>query len=222
MTEQQWNAVDTYFDGLFSPPDPVLDATLQATLDADMIPMNVAPNQGKLLHILALAVRARRILEVGTLAGYSTIWLARALGPGGQVITLEADPGHAAVARANIAHAGLSDAVEVREGRALDTLPQIASEGGAPFDLVFIDADKASNAEYVAWALQLSRPGSMIIVDNVVRGGAVIDATSADPSVQGVRRFADFVANEPRLVATALQTVGSKGYDGLAVMIVAG
>jgi caffeoyl-CoA O-methyltransferase len=222
MTQKQWTAVDEYITELFVPPDPALDAAIQATSDAGMPPINVAPNQGKLLHILALASGARSILEIGTLAGYSTIWLARALPADGKLITLEADPKHAAVARANIARAGLEQVAEVRIGKALDTLPQLASEGRGPFDLVFIDADKANTAAYFVWALKLTRPGSLIVVDNVVRDGAVIDATSADVSVQGVRRFNAALAAEPRVSATAIQTVGSKGYDGLAIAVVIG
>lgn len=220
MDQTLWTAVDDYFAALLIPPDPALDAALQATLDAGMPQINVAPNQGKLLHLLALARGARAILEVGTLGGYSTIWLARALPPGGRLITLEADPGHAAVARANLARAGLSDAVEVRLGPALETLPRLEAEGQGPFDLVFIDADKPSTAAYFAWALKLTRRGSLIIVDNVVRGGAVINAESPDASVQGVRRFNAALAAEPRVSATAIQTVGSKGYDGLAIAVV--
>jgi predicted O-methyltransferase YrrM len=159
-------------------------------------------------------------LEIGTLGGYSTIWLARALAPGGRLVTLEADPQHAEVARANIARAGLSDAVELRLGRALDTLPRLAAEARGPFDLIFIDADKQSIPEYFAWALKLGRRGSLIIVDNVVRGGAVIEADSDDPAIQGVRRFNALVAAEPRVTATAIQTVGCKGYDGFAVALV--
>jgi caffeoyl-CoA O-methyltransferase len=197
-----------------------LDAAIQATSDAGMPPINVAPNQGKLLHILALATGARSILEIGTLAGYSAIWLARALPAGGKLITLEADPKHAAVARANIARAGLAEMVEVRVGKALETLPQLASEGHGPFDLVFIDADKPNTTAYFAWALKLTRRGSLIVADNVVRDGAVIDEGSADASVQGVRRFNAALAAEPRVSATAIQTVGSKGYDGMAIAVV--
>ena len=164
--------------------------------------------------------KARTILEIGTLGGYSTIWLARALPPSGRLVTLEADPKHAEVARANIVRAGLADAVEVRVGQALDLLPQLAAESIPPFDLAFIDADKPSNAEYFAWALKLSRPGSLIIFDNVVRSGAVADAASEDPSVQGVRRLNAVLAAEPRVSATAIQTVGSKGYDGFAIALV--
>src|SRR5215211_7214006 len=220
MSKEQWTAVDDYITNLFVPPDPALAAAIQATSDAGMPLINVAPNQGKLLHILALATGARSILEIGTLAGYSTIWLARALPAGGKLITLEADPKHAAVARANIARAGLAEMVEVRIGKALDTLPQLAAEGHGLFDLVFIDADKPNTAAYFAWALKLTRRGSLIIVDNVVRDGAVIDEGRADASVQGVRRFNAALAAEPRVSATAFQTVGSKGYDGMAIAVV--
>ena len=178
MTQEQWTAVDRYITDLFVPSDPALDAALRATAEASMPLINVAPNQGKLLHILALASRARAILEIGTLGGYSTIWLARALPVDGRLISLEADPKHAAVARDNIARAGLAEIVEVRLGRALDTLPQLAAEGRGPFDLVFIDADKPNTAAYFAWALKLTRRGSLIITDNIVRGGAVIDEGS--------------------------------------------
>ena len=220
MSQTQWTAVDRYITDLFAPPDPALDAALQATADAGMPPINVAPNQGKLLHVLALAHGARTILEIGTLAGYSTIWLARALPAGGRLVTLEVDPKHAEVARANIARAGLADSVDLRLGRALDTLPQLVAEGQGPFYLVFIDADKPNTTAYFEWALKLTRRGSLIIADNVVRDGTVIDAASKDPSVQGIRRFNELVAAEPRVSATAMQTVGSKGYDGLAIILV--
>ena len=222
MTHDQWTAVDHYFAGLFVPPDPALDAALQATADAGMLPINVAPNQGKLLYLLARAHRVRSILEIGTLGGYSTIWLGRALQPGGRLITLEIDPAHAAVARANIERAGLAAAVEMRLGPALTTLPQLVDEGGGPFDLVFIDADKPSTPDYLAWVLRLTKPGSLIIIDNVVRNGAVSDPASSDANVQGVRRALAALADDPRVVATALQTVGSKGYDGLAIALVTG
>jgi len=185
MTQEQWTAVDRYLTDLLVPPDPALDAALQASAAAGLPPHNVAPNQGKLLMLLARVQGARTILEIGTLGGYSTIWLARALTAGGHLITLEAEPRHAEVARANIARAGLAEVVELRLGRALDTLPQLAAEGLGPFDLIFIDADKPSNPDYFAWALKLSRCGSLIIADNVVRDGAVADAESLDPSVQG-------------------------------------
>ena len=220
MTQEQWTAVDRYITDLLVPPDPALDAALQASAAAGLPPHDVSPSQGKLLLLLAQIQGARTILEIGTLGGYSTIWLARALPADGRLITLEADPKHAEVARANIARAGLSDVVEVRLGRALDTLPQLAAEGHGPFDLIFIDADKASNPDYFAWALKLSRRGSLIIADNVVRNGAVVDTASSDPSVQGVRRFNELLAESPRVSATAIQTVGSKGYDGFAMAII--
>ncbi|MGI8587669.1 MAG: O-methyltransferase [Chloroflexia bacterium] len=222
MTQDKWTEVDHYITDLFIPTDPALDAALQATADSGMPAINVTPNQGRLLQILALAQGARSILEIGTLAGYSTIWMARALPAGGRLITLEADPKHAEVARANIARAGLSDVVEVRLGTALDTLPQLAAEGRGPFDLVFIDADKPNTAAYFDWALKLTRPGSLIITDNVVRDGKVTDAGNPDEGVQGIRRFNAALAAEPRVTATEIQTVGSKGYDGIAFAVVKG
>lgn len=220
MTQAQWNAVDEYISNLLVPSDPILDATIQSTIDADLPKINVAPNQGKLLHMLAQIQGARRILEIGTLAGYSTIWLARALPADGKLITLEANLKHAEVACGNINRAGLSNLVEVRVGAALDTLPQLEIGGQAPFDLVFIDADKANNPDYFTWALKLTQRGSVIIVDNVIRNGAVIDADSTDPNVQGIRKFNALLAAEPRVKATEIQTVGSKGYDGLAIALV--
>jgi predicted O-methyltransferase YrrM len=219
MTSQdQWTAVDAYFADLLVPPEPTLDAALEASAAAGLPSINVAPNQGKLLHLLARVQGARTVLEVGTLGGYSTIWLARALPAGGRLITLEADPKHADVARANLAKAGLAGIVEVRLGRALDTLPELIPQ--APFDLVFLDADKPGNPDYFAWALRLTRPGSLIIVDNVVRRGAVADADSDDPGVRGVRRLTELIASEPRVSATAVQTVGSKGHDGFLLALV--
>jgi len=220
MSQDQWNAVDRYITDLLVPSDAALDAALQATADAGMPAINVAPNHGKLLHILARAIGARSILEIGTLAGYSTIWLARALPEDGSLITLEAEAKHADVARKNIARAGLDGVVDLRLGLALDTLPQLAAEGRGPFDLVFIDADKENIPDYFRWALRLARPGSLIVVDNVVRDGEVADASSTDPRVQGVRRFNDLLAAEPRVCATAIQTVGVKGWDGVAVAMV--
>ncbi|MCF2148275.1 O-methyltransferase [Desmonostoc muscorum LEGE 12446] len=220
MNQAQWTAVDSYLTDLFVPPDPVLDAALEASAAAGLPPHNVSPNQGKLLLLLAQLQGARTILEIGTLGGYSTIWLARALPSDGYLITLEADPKHARVAQNNIARAGLNDLVELRLGQALSTLPQLAAEGRSPFDLIFIDADKPNNPDYLAWALKLSRRGSLIVADNVVRNGAVIDTASGDASVQGVRRFNELLASEPRVSATALQTVGSKGYDGFAIALV--
>jgi predicted O-methyltransferase YrrM len=220
MTHEQWTAVDRYITDLLVPSDPALDAALRDSAAAGLPPINVAPNQGKLLQLLALAQGARRILEIGTLGGYSTIWLGRALPADGRLITLEADPKHAVVAGANIARAGLADVVEVRLGMALDTLPRLFDESCGPFDLIFIDADKQNIPAYFAWSLKLSRRGSLIIVDNVIRNGDVIDAASDDPSVVGVRRFNDLLAAEPRVSATAIQTVGNKGYDGFAIALV--
>ena len=219
MTQEQWSAVDHYITNLLVPADPALDAALKLSDKAGLPPHNVSPNQGKLLLLLAQIHRARTILEIGTLGGYSTIWLARSLPIDGHLITLEANPKHAEIARTNISHAGLSDFVEIRIGLAVDTLQQLATEGRR-FDLIFIDADKPSNPDYFTWALKLSRHGTLIIADNVVRNGAVIDAASEDPSVQGVRRFNELLSNEPRVSATAIQTVGSKGYDGFAIALV--
>ncbi|MCT2545438.1 MULTISPECIES: O-methyltransferase [Streptomyces] len=222
MTLARWTEVDDYFNGLLVGPDEALDAAVEASDGAGLPAMQVAANQGKLLNLLARLQGARTVLEIGTLGGYSTIWLARALPEGGKVVTLEADPAYAEVARANIERAGLADVVEIRVGRALDTLPELAAEGYGPFDVVFIDADKPSNPDYLAWSLKLTRPGSLIVADNVVRDGEVVDGTSDDPKVQGVRRFTELVAAEPTLTATALQTVGSKGYDGLMMALVTG
>jgi predicted O-methyltransferase YrrM len=220
MSKEQWTAVDRYITDLLVPPDPALDSALEDSNAAGLPAINVSPNQGKLLHLLARMLGARTILEIGTLGGYSTIWLARALPKGGRLITLEADPKHAEIARANIVRAGLADVVELRLGPALNTLPQVAADGHGPFDLIFIDADKPSNPDYFAWALRLSHLGSLIIVDNVVRNGAVIDAASTDPTILGVRRFNEMLAAEPRVSATQIQTVGSKGYDGFALALV--
>ena len=222
MTQELWTAVDRYINDLFEPPDAALTAALEASAAAGLRPINVSPNQGHFLHLLARSLGARNILEIGTLAGYSTIWLARALPTGGRLITLEAEPKHAEVARANIARAGVASLVELRVGRAIESLPRIAAEGRGPFDLIFIDADKPSYVEYFTWALKLSRRGTMIIADNVVRKGAVADPTSQDELVQGVRRFNEAVAAEPRVTATAIQTVGSKGYDGFTIALVVG
>jgi predicted O-methyltransferase YrrM len=220
MGEEQWAEVDRYLTSRLVPADAALDATLRASAEAGLPPIQVSPPQGKLLQLLAQIRGTRRILEIGTLGGYSTIWMARALEPGGHLITLEANPRHAEVARANVARAGLEKVVEVREGPALTTLPRIAAEGGGPFDLIFIDADKPAYPEYLSWALKLSRRGSVIVADNVVRGGAVADASSPDPNVQGIRRFHELLASERRVSATAIQTVGSKGYDGFALAFV--
>ena len=219
MTQAVWNEVDEYFTAALVPPDPALDDALAASDAAGLPAIAVAPNQGKLLHLLARLRGARRILEIGTLGGYSTIWLARALPAGGRLITVEYSPKHAEVARANIAAAGLDRLVEVRVGPALEVLPTLADEP-EPFDLVFIDADKQNNPEYFSWALRLSTVGSLIIVDNVVRGGRVVDGDSDDPSVRGTRRLIEALAAEPRVSATAIQTVGSKSYDGFAIALV--
>ena len=202
------------------PADPVLEAALKASTDAELPAINVSPAQGKFLQLLARIHGARTILEIGTLGGYSTLWLARALPVGGKVVTLELDLKHAEVARANFVRAGLAGVVELRMGKALDTLPQLAAEKRGPFDLIFIDADKVSIPEYFTWALKLSRRGTVIIVDNVIRKGAVADATTTDPSVQGVRRLNAMLAKETRVSATTLQTVGSKGYDGFTLAVV--
>jgi predicted O-methyltransferase YrrM len=216
----QWLAIDDYFGKLLLGADPVLDAALAASESAGLPNISVAPNQGALLNLLARAVGARRILEVGTLGGYSTIWMARALPAGGQLVTIEVDPRHAEVARANFARAGLEALIDLRVGKGVKILPKVAAEKGAPFDLAFIDADKASNTAYFEWALKLSRPGSLIIVDNVVRGGAVADAANTDADVRGVRALAEHLAGEKRVQATVVQTVGVKGYDGFAIATV--
>src|SRR5438552_4057532 len=217
MSSRLWHEVDSYITDTLVQPDAALAAALEASDAAGLPQISVSPAHGKLLWMLARLQNARRILEIGTLGGYSTIWLARGLAAGGRLITLEALEKHAAVARTNLARAGLSDMVEVRVGQALATLPTV-KEG--PFDLAFIDADKQNNAEYFAWALKLSRPGSLIVIDNVVREGAVIDARSRDAAVQGVRRLNQLLAAERRVAATAVQTVGSKGYDGFAAALV--
>jgi len=225
MSQEQWTAVDRYITDLLVPHDPALDEAVQASTEAGLPPIAVSPNQGKLLQLIARVQGAHTILELGTLGGYSTIWLARALPPGGRVITLEANPQYSEVARANIANAGLADVVELREGPALETLPQLVAEEQGPFDLIFIDADKQNNPGYFEWALKLARCGSLIITDNVVRGGAIVDSTVEDPhhgtaGIEGIRRFFEMVAAEPRVSATAMQTVGSKGYDGFALALV--
>jgi predicted O-methyltransferase YrrM len=220
MTEELWTAVDHYLGDLLAPDDPALEAALGVSAAAGLPAINVSPVQGKLLYLLARAIGARNILEIGTLGGYSTIWLARALPDGGRLISLEADTRHAEVARANIARAGLQASVKVRLGMALDTLPTLAAERGEPFDVVFIDADKPNNEAYFDWALKLSRPGSIIVVDNVVRNGDVIAADSDSSTVQGVRHVLERLADEPRVIATAIQTVGTKGYDGFAIALV--
>ncbi|WP_237151658.1 O-methyltransferase [Oryzibacter oryziterrae] len=220
MNGKHWTAVDTYITDQLIPADAALDAALSANQKAGLPAHDVSPPQGKFLQLLALAIGARRILEIGTLGGYSTIWLARALPDGGRLVTLEAEPRHAEVARGNIARAGLTHLIDLRVGPALDHLPAIEAEALGPFDLVFIDADKPNNPAYLEWALRLTRPGSLIIGDNVVRDGAVVDPDYPDARVQGIRRFFDDIAANPRLSATALQTVGAKGWDGFAMALV--
>jgi predicted O-methyltransferase YrrM len=220
MTENLWTSVDQYFSEMLLGIDPILESALQASLSAGLPAISVSPNQGKLLEMLARIVGARSILEIGTLGGYSTIWLARGMAAGGHLITLEVDPKHAEVARSNFERAGLHSVVELRVGNALETLPQLHSERPAPFDFVFIDADKKNIPAYFDWALKLSRPGALIVVDNVVRDGAVIDAESTDESVQGVRRFIESLAADAGASGTVMQTVGIKGYDGFAIVLV--
>ena len=220
MPQEQWTAVDRYLTDLLAPSDPALTAALEASDAAGLPRIQVSPNQGKLLQLLARAQGARAILEIGTLGGYSTIWLARALPEDGRLVTLESDPKHAEVARGNLARAGLAAVVEVRVGQALDTLARLAAEGRRPFDLIFIDADKVGYPDYFSWALRLSRRGSLIIADNVVREGAVADSSSSDPSARAVRRFLELLAAEPRVSATAIQIVGIKGYDGISIALV--
>lgn len=220
MNQDQWTAVDRYLESSIVTQDSALQAALKASEAAELPAIQVSPAQGKLLHLLARSVCARNILEIGTLGAYSTIWLARALPAGGRLITLEADSKHAEVSRANLARAGLSEIVEIRLGKAIDSLPCLAAEGRGPFDFIFIDADKPSNPDYWAWALKLARRGSLIVIDNVIRKGAVADPASTDPKVVGTRRMFELIAAEPRVSATVIQTVGSKGYDGFAMAVV--
>jgi predicted O-methyltransferase YrrM len=218
MTDSQWTAVDRYITDLLLPADPSLDAALEASTAAGLPAIAVSPALGKLLHVLAKAAGAKRILEIGTLGGYSTIWLARALPADGQLVTLEIDPKHAEVARRNFNRAGVADWIDLKLGPALDVLPTLRSQ--APFDFVFIDADKGGYAAYLPWAISLSRVGALIIADNVIRAGKITDSLSTDENVQGIRRFNEALAAERRVVATEIQTVGVKGYDGIAVMVV--
>ena len=217
---QLWVDVDRYFTEMFIPPDNALTASLDASRAAGLPDISVAPNQGKLLHLLVQMTKSRRVLEIGTLGGYSTIWMARALPMDGKLVTLELDAKHAAVATANFDRAGLAGVIELRHGAAIQSLEHLLHEGADPFDLVFIDADKANIPSYFEYALQLTKRGSVIIVDNVVRNGGVIDADSADVSIVGVRKFSEMVSRDPRVTATVLQTVGVKGYDGLAILMV--
>ena len=220
MGKKKWSEVDAYIVEKLIPPDPVLEGTLAANAAGGLPPIDVSPPQGKLLNLLVRMSGARRVLEIGTLGGYSTIWMARALPSDGRLVTLEYEPRHAEVARANIERAGLSGKVDIRVGRAIDNLPGVAAEGLGPFDFVFIDADKPSNPLYLDWALKLARPGTVIVLDNVIRDGAVIEAASGDANVEGARAGFDVLGAAVRFDATALQIVGSKGYDGFAIAIV--
>jgi len=220
MSQDLWTNVDDYINSITVGADAALDAAAASAAAAKLPPISVTPAHGKLLHLMVRAQGAKRILEVGTLAGYSTIWLARAVPPAGRVITLEANATHADIARANVERAGLSGRIEIRLGNALDTLPQLAAEKQPPFDFTFIDADRPNLAEYFDWAVRLSHPGSVIIVDNVVRKGGVIDASSDDPNIKGVRRFNDRLKDDTRVSATMVQTVSAKGYDGFAMALV--
>ncbi|MFG1398440.1 O-methyltransferase [Roseixanthobacter pseudopolyaromaticivorans] len=215
-----WSRVDDYIVETLVPADATLDAVLEASAAAGLPAINVSPAQGQMLALFARMVNARRILEIGTLGGYSTIWLARALPADGKVVTLEADSRYAEVARENFERAGVSERIDLRVGRALDTLPAVEHDAAGPFDLIFVDADKPNNPEYLVWALRLSRPGTLIVWDNVIRDGEVADAGSGDPRVQGVRRLFDLLAEDSHLSSTAIQTVGSKGYDGFALTLV--
>jgi predicted O-methyltransferase YrrM len=220
MDEDRWREVDDYFAGLLIASDPGLDSALAASAGAGLPAIQVSPLQGKLLWLLARLLGARRILEIGTLGGYSTIWLARGLAPGGRLVTLELAPSHPERARANLARAGVADQIEVRVGPARESLHAMGAGGEGPFDLVFIDADKAAIPDYVEQSLALARPGTLLVVDNVVRGGEILDAATTDADVRGLRAFNDLVAGHPGLEATVMQTVGTKGYDGLALALV--
>ncbi|HXA81957.1 MAG TPA: O-methyltransferase [Methylomirabilota bacterium] len=220
MTKKIWESVDKYLDKMLIPQDSTLEQALEAAAAARLPAIQVSSVQGKLLHMLARIMGARNILEIGTLGGYSTIWMARALPEGGRLITLEADPKHAEVARKNLARAGVENKVELRIGKALDTLPQVAAEIRDPFDMFFIDANKSNMPEYFEWSLKLARKGSVIIADNVVREGAVLDAKSKDADIRGIRRFLEMVGKEKRVSGTALQTVSTKSYDGFALVLV--
>jgi predicted O-methyltransferase YrrM len=220
MSQDLWTSVERYLTDTLVRPDQTLNEAVATNTRAGLPAIDVAPNEGKLLHLLARIQGARRILEIGTLGGYSTIWLARALPPFGRLITLELDPTHAKVAAENVERAGLSSLVEIRVGSALESLARLHADNTDPFDLIFLDADKPNNPNYLEWALKLSRPGTLIIGDNVIRDGAILDTASTDASVTGTRTFLERLGNHPRLDATALQTVGSKGYDGFALAIV--
>jgi predicted O-methyltransferase YrrM len=220
MSQKTWTAVDNYVVQGLIPADPALEAALEANREHGLPAIDVSPAQGKLLNLLVRMSGAKRILEIGTLGGYSTIWLARALPDAGRVVTLELDPRHAEVASANIRRAGLSERVDLRVGPALDSLSKLHAEGAEPFDFIFIDADKPNNRNYLTWAMKLSRPGSVIVCDNVIRDGAVLNADGRDPNVEGARAAFSFIGGDKRLAGTAIQTVGAKGYDGFAIAVV--
>jgi predicted O-methyltransferase YrrM len=220
IKEKLWTEVDSYFAGLLAPGDAKLKAVVRANRKAGLPEIDVSPLQGKFLQVLVHITQAKRVLEIGTLGGYSTICMARVLPRGGCIVTLEYEPRHAEVARANLRRAGVLNRVEIRVGRALDSLPALHSSGEGPFDLIFIDADKENNPQYLEWSLKLSRPGTVIVVDNVARHGTVIRAKSAEPDIVGTRRMLRMMAKNPRLSATALQTVGVKGLDGFAIAVV--
>ena len=222
LSEPRWDQVDAYLTETFLPRDESFAAALAESERAGLPAIQVSPPQGRLLELLARSLRARAILEIGTLGGYSTLWLARGLAPGGRILTLELDPKHAEVAQRNFARAGRAGVIELKLGAALETLPRLVAEKAGPFDLVFVDADKANLPDYFSWSLELSRPGTLIVVDNVVREGDIVDAKHPDTAVQGVRRMNERIAAEPRVSATVLQTVGGKGYDGLAFVLVEG
>ncbi len=221
MAERTWSAVDEYVAGLLAPHDEALEMAVRGSEEAGLPAIQVSPPQGKLLQLLARTLGARSILEFGTLGGYSTIWLGRALPDGGRLITLEADPRYAEVARGNIDRAGLGDVVELRLGPALDLLPALDEEDAGPFDLTFIDADKVHSPDYFAWALEHSRPGSLIVCDNVIRDGRLVDISDDDPAIEAQRRLHELLAAEPRVEATTIQTVGGKGYDGFNIALIA-
>lgn len=220
MSQDRWSSIDGYIEDLLVEPDDLFEAIRADAAAAGLPEISVSPAQGKLLHLLARLAGARRILELGTLAGFSGIWLARALPADGQLVTIEVDPMHAAVARRSFVRAGVAARVEIRIGPGLEVLPQLERDGAGPFDMVFIDADKVNYPAYLDWAVRLSRAGTLIVADNVVRDGQVVDPDSDDPSVQGTRRFMSALGADPRLTATAIQTVGVKGYDGFALAIV--
>jgi predicted O-methyltransferase YrrM len=221
-TNELWTAVDRFITDALVPPDEALEAALQSNAASGLPSIDVAPNQGKFLHLLARMQGARRILEIGTLGGYSTIWLARALPAGGRLITLEVNPRHAAVAKTNLERAGLSESVELRIGPAAESLEHLCQESAELFDMIFIDADKPSNPIYLGWAMKLAKPGSLIIVDNVIREGAIVDPDNDDPNVRGTRALFEMLATQPNLSATAIQTVGAKGHDGFIMALVTG